>query len=208
MSKFDPILAVASDRYKADCLLLLLLQRIARFLDERLSCNNPNKNPEDRMAVTSVPAKETPEAQLRFLIEKLDPKDQRLVRSVRSGVRKRLPTANELVYDYGKSLVIGYSPTEAGIESIVATSVRVDGVSLYFTQGRKLPDPKQLLMGSGKQARFIRLEAASRLRHPDVEALIAAAIDQASVPLASRGRGMLVIKSTAAKKRLRRKPTK
>ncbi len=64
------------------------------------------------MAVGSVRAKDTPEAQLRSLIEKFDPKDQRLIRSVRSAVRKRLPTANELVYDYGNSLVIGYSPTE------------------------------------------------------------------------------------------------
>jgi hypothetical protein len=53
------------------------------------------------MAVSSVRAKDTPEAQLLSLIEKFDPKDQRLIRSVRSAVRKRLPTANELVYDYG-----------------------------------------------------------------------------------------------------------
>lgn len=123
-------------------------------------------------------------------------------------MRKRLPTANELVYDYGNSLVIGYSPTERGAESIVAATARADGVSLYFNQGKNLPDPKKLLMGSGKQTRFIRVAAASELTHPDVEALIAAAIDQASVPLASKGRGTLVIKSAAAKKRLRRRPEK
>jgi hypothetical protein len=44
------------------------------------------------MAVSSVDAKGTPEAQLRSLIEKFDPKDQKLIRSVRSAVRKRLPT--------------------------------------------------------------------------------------------------------------------
>ncbi|MGB9461154.1 MAG: hypothetical protein WCA94_09685 [Candidatus Acidiferrum sp.] len=59
------------------------------------------------MAVGSVRAKDTPEAELLSLIEKFDPKDQRLIRSVRSAVRKRLPTANELVYGYGNSLVIG-----------------------------------------------------------------------------------------------------
>lgn len=160
------------------------------------------------MAISSIRAKDTPEAQLLSLIEKFDPKDQRLIRSIRSAVRERLPTANELVYDYGNSLVIGYSPTEAGVESIVATTARADGVSLYFNQGKNLPDPKKLLMGSGKQTRFIRVEAASELTHPDVEALIAAAIDQASVPLASKGSGTLVIKSTAAKKRLRRRPAK
>jgi hypothetical protein len=160
------------------------------------------------MAAGSVSAKGTPEAQLRSLIEKFDPRDQRLIRSVRSAVRKRLPAANELVYDYGTSLVIGYSPTDRGVESIVSTAARADGVRLYLMHGPQLPDPKKLLMGSGKQTRFIRVEAAKQLAHPDVEALIAAAIDRAGVPLPLRGRGTLVIKSTAAMKRPRRKPEK
>ena len=137
----------------------------------------------------------TPEAQLRSLIENFDPKNQKLIRSVRSAVRKRLPTANELVYDYGVSLVIAYSPTEQGIEGIVSISARADGLSLYFMHGPKLPDPKKLLTGSAKLVRYIPVEAASRLKHPDVEALIAAAIDKAAVPLPSRGNGKLVIKT-------------
>jgi hypothetical protein len=162
------------------------------------------KNREDGMATKSVGAKVSPEAQLRSLIEKFDARNQRLIRSVRSAVRKRFPTANELVYDYGHSLVIGYSPTEAGIESIVSTSARADGVSLYFAHGPQLPDPKKLLMGSAKQVRFIPVESASRLKHPDVEALIAAAIDKATVPLPSKGSGAVVIKTSAAKKRPKR----
>ena len=160
------------------------------------------------MAASSVGAKGTPEAKLRALIAKFDPKHQRLIRSVRSAVRRRLPTANELVYDYSNSLVIGYSPTERPREGIVAIAARADGMGLYFIQGRQLPDPKKLLLGSGKQTRFIRVEAARRLAHPDVEALIAAAIDQAGVPLPSTGRGRLVIRTDAAKKRPRRRPAK
>jgi len=147
----------------------------------------------------------TPESQLRSLIEKFDAKDQRLIRSVRSAVRKRLPTANELVYDYGTSLFIGYSPTEAGVESVVSTAARADGVRLYLMHGPRLPDPKKLLMGTGKQVRFIPVESASRLKHPDIEALIAAAIDLASVPLPSKGSGKVIIKTSAAKKKARRR---
>ncbi|MBC7841262.1 MAG: hypothetical protein H7099_03085 [Gemmatimonadaceae bacterium] len=153
------------------------------------------------MAVRAVDAKGTPEAQLRSLIEKFNARDQRLIRSVRSAMRKRLPTANELVYDYGTFFVIGYSPTAQGIEGIVTIAARPDGVRLYLMNGPQLPDPKKLLMGSAKQVRFIPVEAASRLKHPDVEALIAAAIDQAKVSLPSKGRGSLVIKPTAASKR-------
>lgn len=155
------------------------------------------------MAVSSVGAKGTPESQLRSLIEKFDPKDQRLIRSVRNAVRKRLPTANELVYDYRTFFIIAYSPTENGIESIVSIAARTDGMRLYFMNGPKLPDPKKLLIGSAKQVRFIQVDAANRVKHPDVEALIAAAIDRASVPLASKGSGKLITKT--AKQRPRRK---
>ena len=150
----------------------------------------------------------TPEAQLRSFIDKLDPKVQKLIRSVRAAIRKRFPTANELAYDYGHSVVISYSPTDRGIDGIVSISARATGVALYFNQGPQLPDPKNLLLGSGKQARFLRVDAASQLAHPNVEALIAAAIDQARVPLASKGKGRLIIRGAAAKQRPRRRPTK
>jgi hypothetical protein len=69
-----------------------------------------------------------------------------------------------------------------------------------------LPDPKGLLLGSGKQARFVQVEAADQLTHPDVTALIAAAVVKSTVPLPSKGKGGLVIKLTAAKKRSHAKP--
>jgi hypothetical protein len=160
------------------------------------------------MPASSVIAKITPEAQLRSLIGKFGAKDQRFIRSVRSALRKRLPTANELLYDYRTFFVIGYSPSEHGIESVVSIASRPDGMRLYFMNGPQLPDPKKLLMGTGKQARFIHVEAASRLKHPDVEALIAAAIARAAVPMAGKGSGRLVTKTSAVKARPRRKKAK
>ena len=160
------------------------------------------------MTVKPESKKLTPEAQLRSFIGRIDPKDQKLFRSVRAALRKRFPTANELAYDYGHSIVISYSPTDHGIDGIVAISARATGVALYFNQGPKLSDPKKLLQGSGKQTRFVRVEAASQLAHPDVEALIAAAIDLASVPLPSKEAGELIMKSGAAKQRPSRRPTK
>jgi hypothetical protein len=152
--------------------------------------------------------KPTPEAQVRSFISRFDPKDQKLIRSVRAAVRKRFPTANELAYDYNHSVVISYSPTEGGIDSIVAVAAGADGVRLYFTNGPQLPDPKKLLLGSGKQARFVRLETASQLAHPDVKALIAAATDQAKIPLPSKGQGRLLIRGAAAKRPASRSPKK
>jgi hypothetical protein len=160
------------------------------------------------MAAKSLSATTTPESQLRSLIGKFDPEAQRLIRAVRSALRKRLPTANELIYDYRTFFVIGYSPTENGIESIVSTAARPDGLRLYFLNGPELPDPKKLLMGSAKQVRYIPVDAASRLKHPDVEALIAAAIARSRVRLAAKGGGKLVTKTSSEKPRPRRKVTK
>jgi hypothetical protein len=158
------------------------------------------------MTVKPDSRRRTPQAQLRACIDKLDPKNQKLFRSVRAAVRKRLPTANELAYDYTHALVIGYSPEDRGIDSIVAIRASASGVALYFSQGPQLPDPKRLLRGSGRQTRFIQVEAASQLAHPDVEVLIAAAIDQARVPLPSKGKGSLIIKPDGAQKPPRRRP--
>src|SRR5712691_3925243 len=130
-----------------------------------------------KAARATISAVADSEGQIKAFIGKFDPKDQQLIRAVRRALRKRLPTANELVWDNYNFFVIGYSPTERPTDSIVSIAARANGVGLCFIQGAGLPDPKKLLLGSGKQTRFIRLESASRLAHPDVEALVAAAID-------------------------------
>ena len=156
-------------------------------------------------------AKPTPEAQLRSFNDRFSPKHQKFVQSVRTALRKRFPTANELAYDYSSFFVIAYSPNEQGIAAPVSIAARADRVDLYFNSGPKLPDPKKLLQGSGKQVRFVRLETVKQLAHPDIEAFTAAAIDLASAPFPSKGKGSLIIKTNkmlAAKKQSRRKPTK
>jgi hypothetical protein len=120
---------------------------------------------------------------------------EKVFRSVRAALRKRFPTANELEYDYGHSFVISYSPTENGIDGIVALSARADGVFLYFNQGPKLSDPNKILQGKGKQTRFVQLETAGHLEDPDVEAFIAATIKNAKIPFAAKGKGSLIVKS-------------
>jgi hypothetical protein len=147
-------------------------------------------------------------AQLRSFIDKFDAKDQRLIRAVRSAVRKRLPTAHELVYDNYNFFVIGYSPTERPSDAIISIAARADAVSLCFLHGASLPDPKKVLTGSGNQTRFIRMESATRLAHPDVEALVAAALERAKSPFPVSGRGKLIIRSVSTKQQPRRRPAK
>jgi len=147
----------------------------------------------------------TAETQLKAFVAKFDPQDQRLIRAVRRALRKRLPAAHELVYDNYNFFVIGYSPTERPSDAIVSIAARANSVSLCFLHGAALPDPKKVLQGSGNQTRFIRLESASVLARPEVEALVAVAIARAESPLPKTGRGKLIIRSVSSKQRPRRK---
>jgi Domain of unknown function (DU1801) len=145
------------------------------------------------------------ERQLAGFIEKFDSKNAALIRSVRKVLRKRLPTANELVYDNYNFFVIGYCSTERPSDCILSIAAGANGVGLSFYYGAALPDPHKLLLGSGSQNRFIRIESAATLMRPEVEGLIAAAINNAERPLPTSGRGKLVIRSISKKQRPRRK---
>ena len=145
------------------------------------------------------------EKQLAAFIRKFSPTDQRLIRAVRRALRRRFPTANELVWDNYNFFVIGYSPTERPSDAIVSMAARANGVGVCFIHGAKLPDPSKVLLGSGRQTRFLRIDSPEVLERPEVEALVVAAIAQARVPLPVGGRGKLIIRSVSAKQRPRRK---
>jgi Domain of unknown function (DU1801) len=146
-----------------------------------------------------------PERRLKTFIAKFEPRHQTLIRAVRKALRKRFPTAYELAYDNYNFFVIGYGSTERPSDAIVSMAAGANGVGLCFIHGASLPDPHKILLGSGNQTRFIRLESVNVLARPEVKALLAAAIARAKTPLPARGRGKLIIRSVSAKQRPRRK---
>ena len=154
----------------------------------------------------SAVARRSAEAPLRTLIAKFAPAHLRLIGAMRRSLRKRLPTAHEVVYEYRDWFVISYSPNEHGYEGVLAIRASANGVKLYFNQGKELPDPEKLLQGSGKQTRWIDLEGASTLARPAVVVLIDEAIAHNRVPFAGTGRGPVVIRSESAKQRRRKEP--
>ena len=147
---------------------------------------------------------ESPAKQVAGFIAKFDPAIAKLTRSARAVVRKRFPTAIELVYDNYNALAIGYSSTERTSDVLFSLAVYARGVNIYFMYGRSLPDPDKLLQGSGNQGAFVRLDDLSVLDHPGVKALMDAAAQHAEPPLPKRGRGYTVVKSISAKQRPRR----
>lgn len=149
-------------------------------------------------------AEPSPATQVEEFIDKFDPGVAKLIRSCRAAMRKRLPTANEIVYDNYNFFVLGYGPTERPSHAIVSLACSKNGVGLAFLYGRTLPDPQHLLLGNGSQTGFIRLPSVATLHEPAVEALLQAAVEQAKVPFATSGRGHTIVKSISAKQRPRR----
>lgn len=146
----------------------------------------------------------SPNGQVASFIAKFDPNMAKRIRSCRSALRKRLPTANELVYDNYNFFVIGYGPTERPSHCIVSLVSDKHGVSLAFLYGKGLPDPEKRLLGNGSQVRSVRLPSATTLSEPAIDALVQAAIDRARAPFATTGRGQTIVRSISAKQRPRR----
>jgi hypothetical protein len=146
-----------------------------------------------------------PEEQLRSFIEKFEPNHQAVIRAARKALRKIFPTATELAYDNYNFFVIGFGPTERPSDCIVSIAAAANGVGLCFIRGASLPDPAKVLLGSGKQTRFVRLPSAEVLQQPAIRALLTVAADRAKTPLPDSGRGRLIIRSVSAKQRPRRR---
>jgi hypothetical protein len=151
--------------------------------------------------MTGAGTSQSPEQQLQGFIEKFEPQHQATIRAARRALRKRFPTANELAYDNYNFFVIGYGPTERPSDCFVSIAAAANGVGLCFIHGAKLPDPARVLVGSGKQTRFVRLPTAEILQRPAVETLLSVAAERAKAALARTGRGRLIIRSVSAKQR-------
>jgi hypothetical protein len=91
---------------------------------------------------------------------------------------------------------------------VVSIAASANGVGLSFYWGATLPDPHGILLGSGNQNRFIRLESGKVLERREVLELIAAAEAQAKTPMPASGGGKLIIRSVSAKQKSRRASAK
>lgn len=123
-------------------------------------------------------------------------------------MRRKLPTANELVYDNYQFLAIGYSSTDRASDSLLSLAVGPKAVTLCFYYGALLPDPQKIMYGGGNQVRLVRIGSARSLDAPAVTALIRAADAHGRVALPRSGKGQLIIKSNSARQRPRRPVTK
>ena len=150
----------------------------------------------------SAAERRSAEAELTRLIDEFAPAHQQLVSAIRKSLRKRMPTAYEVIYEYRNqgAVVISFSPNEHGYAGVFGIRAHAEGVKLYFNFGKGLPDPEKLLQGSA-QARWIEVNAASTLARPAVANLIDQALARNPIPFSSTGKGSVLVRQTSAKKR-------
>ncbi len=151
-----------------------------------------------------MPKSPDAERQLAGFIARFTPEVAELTEAVLNMMRRRYPTALELVYDNYNALAIGFCPTERASDGIFSIALYPKWVSLFFLQGAHLPDPAGLLKGSGNVVRYIVLPNPSLLDDPAVTALMSEAVVRARVPFDPKGAHRLIIKSVSAKQRPRR----
>lgn len=139
------------------------------------------------------------EKSAREIFAKFCPEQVRMINAMRKALRKRLPSAFELVYEYRNWFAACWGPTENGYEGVVGIRGDGEGIRLFVNCTKPIPDPAKLLKGSGKQTRWIAVEKASELSRPEIVAIVEAAISQSPIPFAKDGSGELIVRGASAK---------
>lgn len=103
------------------------------------------------------------------------PRDvQSLARATRALMMDVLPKVKETVDSTGPYITYGYAAGYKGVVSYI--TVNQTGVKLGVARGTSLPDPKQLLKGSGKANRHVVIKTVEDLETPGLRQLIRAAL--------------------------------
>ena len=148
------------------------------------------------------------ETQLASYFANFEPAMAKVGKALRAKMRARLPGLSEVIYVYENqnSLVISYSPTGNGYDGLFSIALYPREVRLYFTQGPRLSksDPNKLLQGRGKAVRHVVLNSAADFDRPELQELMAAALELAKLRLDASAKGEVIIRAEAQKQRARR----
>lgn len=144
-----------------------------------------------------------PKERLEVFQARYAPEIASTARAIHAALRKKFPTAVNLIYDNYNALVIGFGPTERPSEAFLSIVLYPSYVTLCFLHGKQLEDPAGLLSGSGNQVRAIRRVTVETLAQPAVQRLLDQAAALAGLP-PSGPRGKLIIRAVSAKQRPRR----
>ena len=145
-----------------------------------------------------------PATQLEGFIAKFSEEVAAQARAILARMGHLVPGAISLVYDNYNALAIGYGATDKQAGLVFSIAVYPRWVSLFFTQGASLNDPKGLLKGEGRRIRHIVLCGPGSFDDPDVRTLMTQALARAEPTIDASRPNQLIIQSVSPKQKSRR----
>lgn len=109
------------------------------------------------------------------VMEYFDPDIREIAGAARALIFDVLPATVEVVWPRQRTIGYGTGPKKMS-EHFCAIAPYKRHVILVFNYGSELPDPQQLLEGSGKLFRHVRLESVDDVQRPAVRELLELAI--------------------------------
>jgi hypothetical protein len=117
-----------------------------------------------------------PPLEVQEALRRFDPDVQDLAAAARAIVLDIIGPCFELIFPIQRLVSMMYSTTEKQMKDNICLLVVYRGhVNLMFPRGVDLKDPRQLLEGSGKAMRHVKMRTLEDLERPGVRQLIAQA---------------------------------
>jgi hypothetical protein len=143
---------------------------------------------------------------LRLFLKPFDNEIQEKVMWLREIVWDQYPQTNELIYDNYNALAIGWSPTDkvGHVFCSIAIGRTSKNVHFGFYWGNELSDPARILLGQGKQYRYILVTDKNNFPLSYINQLIKEAYQISLKKVKDPGQllqGLTIVKSRSEKKR-------
>ena len=128
------------------------------------------------------------------------------VLGLREWVWDLYPQTNELIYDNYNALAFGWSPTDRVGHTFCSMAVGRTSKNIHFGfyWGSEINDPKHMLIGEGKQYRYLLVESLETFPKPYIKKLMKDAYLNSLSKVKDERQicgGLTVTKSVSAKKR-------
>ncbi len=146
----------------------------------------------------------TPPKELKKFLRPYPTAVRELALQLRQIVLEELGPCHENIYDAYNAVAVGYGPTDRMKDGICHVAVYGRHVNLGFNHGTALPDPRGILLGTGKRIRHITIQSPADLARPEIRAFLRAARKHAGpLPQTSKSQVISVVKAVYS---VRRRP--
>jgi hypothetical protein len=128
---------------------------------------------------------------------------------LRDFVWKLYPKSNELIYDNYNALAFGWSPTERAGHVFCSIAVGRTNMNILFGfyWGSQIADPEKILIGNGKQYRYIPVKNRKEFPKDYMKKLLKEAFTNAMLKVKDQNQivqGKTIVKAVSTAKRIKK----